>query len=613
MIGAGTREETRGAYCEISIIVKMDEIKTELERLLDQQQELQQQYELVKKVQHTQQTCFSSIKLPELEIPVFGGDKLKWAEFWDFFKVAVDQNIYLSDIEKLLYLKSKLTGVAKNAISGISVSNETYSDVKAFLKERFEDTQFVLNWHYMELINLTPANNNSKGLRLLYDKLEGHLRSLEALQQDLNHDIFISIITSKLPRDVLLQLQIQKGGRNKWSVKQLRELLSNYICATERANQQSYLETTENKNGSLLRKSTGEGTSLRYNQNKHRHLILQCRYCDGNHWSDQCVEYSTCQERKQMIKGSCFLCLKHGHIAHKCLLLKTCIYCGRKNHHHRSLCPKQFTDRKFICLNNRGSQNVFNDFRMTEAKQKFKTETPRNLDQSDKANGKQKNDVEFNSIKSVQHELSQIKSGLSEFTTMVSEINDKFTNLQKEQANNQMVINGLSEIIKHLKQETAKRREMESLQLNFTELNNKLLSMTEELTMLQLENKELETQIRDISASVKTTYKMSEKEMETSNLKSNVNNDIVDGLSRRTHNNNDKITGLKREQTLGRLLPKIRQRGYSNETLDFEDKSSSLEDISAFLRGRFHRQLKDDWQMFFPLRWECRGNSTKFH
>ena len=41
-----------------------------------------------------------NVKLPELEIPVFDGDKIKWKQFWDFFIVTVDQNERLSDIEK---------------------------------------------------------------------------------------------------------------------------------------------------------------------------------------------------------------------------------------------------------------------------------------------------------------------------------------------------------------------------------------------------------------------------------------------------------------------------------------------------------------------------------
>ena len=165
-----------------------------------------------------QQMYQCNVKLPELEIPVFDGDKMKWREFWDFFKVTVDQNKWLSEIERFCYLKSKLTGDASQAISGLVMSNENYRIAKTLLIERFEDTQLVIHRHYTDLISLTPATNSSKGLRIVYDKIESNLRSLEALQQDVNHDIFVSIISSKIPKDVFVQMELQKGAKNKWSV-----------------------------------------------------------------------------------------------------------------------------------------------------------------------------------------------------------------------------------------------------------------------------------------------------------------------------------------------------------------------------------------------------------
>ena len=48
--------------------------------------------------------------------------------------------MHLSVVEKFCYLKDRLIGEAKHAISGISVSKENYSVVKTLLKERFEDT-----------------------------------------------------------------------------------------------------------------------------------------------------------------------------------------------------------------------------------------------------------------------------------------------------------------------------------------------------------------------------------------------------------------------------------------------------------------------------------------
>ena len=71
----------------------------------------------------------------------------------------------LSDVEKLNYLMSKLTGEAKTSVSGILLSNENYEIAVELLKERYGDMQTVIISHYTEIINLKPAQNNPKSLR----------------------------------------------------------------------------------------------------------------------------------------------------------------------------------------------------------------------------------------------------------------------------------------------------------------------------------------------------------------------------------------------------------------------------------------------------------------
>ena len=42
----------------------------------------------------------SSVKLPEIEIPLFDGNKMDWTELWNLLEVTVDLNVCLSVIEK---------------------------------------------------------------------------------------------------------------------------------------------------------------------------------------------------------------------------------------------------------------------------------------------------------------------------------------------------------------------------------------------------------------------------------------------------------------------------------------------------------------------------------
>ncbi|CAG2200059.1 unnamed protein product [Mytilus edulis] len=56
----------------------------------------------------------------------------------------------------------------------------------------------------------TSASNQTTHLRRLYDDLERHLRSLDAMHQDVTQDVFISMITSKLPKKSLFNLKYRK-------------------------------------------------------------------------------------------------------------------------------------------------------------------------------------------------------------------------------------------------------------------------------------------------------------------------------------------------------------------------------------------------------------------
>ena len=74
----------------------------------------------------------------------------------------------------------------------------------------------------------------------------------------------------------------------------------------------------------------------------HRLPIAPCRFCNKDHSNDSCTKYKSADARKQVIKYSCYICLKFGHRAFECRIFKSCYYCRQKHHHHRSLCQKKF-------------------------------------------------------------------------------------------------------------------------------------------------------------------------------------------------------------------------------------------------------------------------------
>ena len=158
---------------------------------------------------------------------------MKWSEFWDAFESTVHNKKKMPNVEKFNYLINKISGEARSAIQGLNLSNENYEVAIGILKERFGNEQEIIDLHYNQMINLYPASNTTSSLRNLLDLLEKHLRSLEVLKQNVNQDVFVAMIRAKLPEDVLLQLEMLKEAKKKWTVYALRDKLLEYITGRE--------------------------------------------------------------------------------------------------------------------------------------------------------------------------------------------------------------------------------------------------------------------------------------------------------------------------------------------------------------------------------------------
>lgn len=74
----------------------------------------------------------------------------------------------------------------------------------------------------------------------VFDQIKRNLRRLQALKPKIDREVFASIITSKSPKDVLIQLEIQKVANTKWTVINLGELFNDYIVARDLEDQRSY-------------------------------------------------------------------------------------------------------------------------------------------------------------------------------------------------------------------------------------------------------------------------------------------------------------------------------------------------------------------------------------
>ena len=82
------------------------------------------------------------------------------------------KNKTLPKIEKVNYLKGKLSGEALKAISGLPLSNDNYDVAIDILKTRFGRDQELVDLNYTQLISLQPATNKTSSLRSFLNDIE---------------------------------------------------------------------------------------------------------------------------------------------------------------------------------------------------------------------------------------------------------------------------------------------------------------------------------------------------------------------------------------------------------------------------------------------------------
>ena len=70
-------------------------------------------------------SCTPKMTLPMIDLRKFSCDVLDWPEIWDIFRVAVHDNIDIPSVQKVVYLKSLLTGEAPGYVATLKQKKPT--------------------------------------------------------------------------------------------------------------------------------------------------------------------------------------------------------------------------------------------------------------------------------------------------------------------------------------------------------------------------------------------------------------------------------------------------------------------------------------------------------
>ncbi|KRZ83914.1 hypothetical protein T08_6126 [Trichinella sp. T8] len=127
----------------------------------------------------------SNGRLPEITLPKFTGKVLEFPSFWAQFEANVHKRRDLDNATKFTYLLSNTEGTARNAIEGIPLTPENYTQAVDILKKRFGWPRQVIREHLAALWREPACREmTAQGIQSLVDEVTKHLRCLTALDRD---------------------------------------------------------------------------------------------------------------------------------------------------------------------------------------------------------------------------------------------------------------------------------------------------------------------------------------------------------------------------------------------------------------------------------------------
>lgn len=251
-------------------------------------------------------------------LPKFNGDPKKWLNFKNTFEALVHENKNFSPIQKFHYLKGALEDTASNVIESITISALNYTIAWSLVQERYENKQFMIDLHLNGIIDHRPLQTEShRGLRTLYETLEGHLQSLEKLGIEVHtwDYILVNIIVRKFDEET------RKAWESSRKITKEPALLEEIKVFMK--NQCNYLERIEKPTQKLSTRP----------QNRYSHKTstvaavtstasVKCDVCSEAHMTFKCEQFLNLSPSERFEKAKqlqlCINCLKSSHKTSTC-------------------------------------------------------------------------------------------------------------------------------------------------------------------------------------------------------------------------------------------------------------------------------------------------------
>lgn len=295
----------------------------------------------------------AEVHLPKMNLPTFSGAYEEWQSFEDVFVSLIHRNTRLSDVQKLHYLKSCVTGEAKNTIKNFQVTDTNYTVAWNTLKNRYSHKRLIVDALLKRLFSIKKINTQSASqLKILIDNTNECLSNLQGLNiSTASWDpVLVFLITQKL--DAETHKEWEKCVSNEYnqelpSFKSLIKFLESNIQTLVLIAQPVTTRTTRERSFHL------------------NSVQLTCIFCNKNHLLFNCKDFGKLNsfKRREFVREHrlCYNCLSSSHAVYNCKQKSSCRICGKRHHsllHHNTEDEREDTGSQVVKQNTTGLSSL---------------------------------------------------------------------------------------------------------------------------------------------------------------------------------------------------------------------------------------------------------------
>ncbi|KAL0822659.1 hypothetical protein ABMA28_004683 [Loxostege sticticalis] len=263
----------------------------------------------------TSTPVFEHARLPPIEIQSFDGSNVgAYKPFIELYMALIGNNVKLSNVQKLFYLKGYLQGEALDLINNLPLINQSYDDAISLLNRRYDTKGLLIKSHINNLLDL-PMSQVSQ-----------QKSALKSYGQPVESSLLICIIMRKLDTLTVRFLESLLSFLERRAISLEASLVCDQNRSAKASSSKSYHHVTNNSN-------KNPNTNSVVNSVKPK--PIGCLLCKNEcHKLYKCPTFllMTVSNRLAYVKENnlCSICLnKH---SQKCRYNFSCSFCKQQSH-----------------------------------------------------------------------------------------------------------------------------------------------------------------------------------------------------------------------------------------------------------------------------------------